>query len=115
MILSALAVTFAALVAFCTWLVVRFVNRRERWAKRMLVGIVIITPVLYVLGSGPATFLITHWLISAKAQQELAAFYSPLNWIAENGPAPVRDSLFWYTNLWRSDDPLIDDPADLEY
>jgi hypothetical protein len=47
---SALAV---ALTAFSVWLMVRLVNRRERWAKWTLVATIAI-PVGYVGGFGPA-------------------------------------------------------------
>ncbi len=43
MLLPALAVTFAA---FCVWLTVRIVNRRERWAIRTA----IVMAVLFFLG-----------------------------------------------------------------
>src|SRR5437899_2862266 len=42
--------------AFCIWLTVRIVNRRERWAKRTLAAVVGLT-VLYVLSFGPACWL----------------------------------------------------------
>jgi hypothetical protein len=47
-LLPALALAFGA---FCVWLVVRIVNRRERWAKWTL-GAVVGVPVLYVLSFG---------------------------------------------------------------
>jgi hypothetical protein len=46
-LLSTLAVAFAA---FCVWLTVRIVNRRERWAKWTL-AVVVGLPVLYVARS----------------------------------------------------------------
>ena len=52
-VLSSLAVAFAA---FCVWLTVRLVNRRERWAKRTLAAVILL-PVLYVLSFGPACWL----------------------------------------------------------
>jgi hypothetical protein len=47
---ATLAVAFGA---FCIWLTVRIINRRERWAKWTAVAILVIGPVLYVLSSGP--------------------------------------------------------------
>jgi len=38
----ALAVSGFAFAAFCIWLGVRIVNRRERWAKRLAVGLVLL-------------------------------------------------------------------------
>ena len=52
-ILPTLAVAFAA---FCVWLIVRIVNRRERWAKWTLAATLAV-PVLYVASFGPASWL----------------------------------------------------------
>lgn len=46
LIVSTLAVAFAA---FCVWLTVRIVNRRERWAKWVLVSLALAVFVLYPL------------------------------------------------------------------
>ncbi len=54
MAVSILAVAFAAL---CVWLMVRLVNRRERWAKRTLAALVAM-PVLYVASFGPACWIL---------------------------------------------------------
>jgi hypothetical protein len=108
-ILTALAVTFAA---FVVWLVVRFVNRRERWTRRLLIGIAASTPVLYVLSTGPATYLVTRGLLSSEAVDGLFVFYSPLRLIIVNGPEPAGYALEWYMHLWRPDEPYIDDPDD---
>ena len=48
----AFAVLGVAYAALCVWLMVRIVNRRERWAKWTAVGLVALS-VLYVLSSGP--------------------------------------------------------------
>jgi hypothetical protein len=56
-IIPALAVTFAT---FVVWLVVRFINRRETRARRLLIGILTGAPVLYVLGIGPAAYVVTR-------------------------------------------------------
>jgi hypothetical protein len=49
-LLPAIAVAFTA---FCVWLAVRFINRRERWAKWTLAAMISL-PWLYVLSIGPA-------------------------------------------------------------
>jgi hypothetical protein len=69
----ALAVTFAA---FCLWLTVRIVNRRERWAKWTLAGTVIGVPVLYVASFGPAC-----WIYSRTDCPSLSAAYFPIGWV----------------------------------
>ena len=79
----ALAVAFAA---FCVWLAVRNINRRERWAKWML-AVVIGVPVLYVASFGPA-----FWWLSTEIESGflVSRFYWPVGWIAKNGPASMR-------------------------
>ena len=48
-LLPVLGVVFTA---FCVWLGVRIVIRRERWAKRMALGLVVL--LAYPLSFGPA-------------------------------------------------------------
>jgi hypothetical protein len=55
-VVGTLAVMF---VASCVCLGVRVLNRRERWAKRMLATVVGL-PMLYALSFGPACWL-TDW------------------------------------------------------
>jgi len=50
---TALSIIEVAFAAFCVWLAVRIVNRKERWAKWML-ATTIGLPVLYVASIGPA-------------------------------------------------------------
>ena len=56
--LAIFGVTFAA---FCVWLTVRIINRRERWAKWTAVALFGM-PVLYVASFGPAC-----WWLSAPS------------------------------------------------
>ena len=49
----ALTIFGTAFAAFCVWIAVRIVSRRERWAEWTAVAILVIGPVLYVLSSGP--------------------------------------------------------------
>ncbi|MBI3864247.1 MAG: hypothetical protein HY290_20375 [Planctomycetia bacterium] len=53
----ALAFTGAAFAAFCLWLAVRIINRRERWAKWTLAATIVGLPLIYVLSFGPACWL----------------------------------------------------------
>ena len=78
-----LGVIFAA---FCVWLGVRIFNRRERWAKWMLLGAVGL-PLLYVASFGPACWLASHMRIGREtvATVYLSATYSVL------GPRPETD------------------------
>jgi hypothetical protein len=100
-ILTALAVAFAA---FCVWLTLRIVNRRERWAKRTAVAMAVCLPVLYVLSVGPEVWLLTNGIISESVAEEFVPFYAPLNWIDSHAPDTFRAGLHWYTNLWRNPD-----------
>jgi hypothetical protein len=52
-----LPILAAAFAAFCVWLTVRIVNRRERWAKWTLAGVLGV-PTLYFASFGPACRLI---------------------------------------------------------
>jgi hypothetical protein len=58
----ALAVAF---VAFCIWLTVRIVNRRERWAKLTLATAVGLQ-VLYVVSFGPACWITSQDCVIGK-------------------------------------------------
>ena len=91
-LLPALSFAFAA---FCVWLVVRIMNRRERWAKWALAGILLTILVVYPLSFGPAEYLKwkyyeRDWLPTLEEQ-----VYRPfLIWIEER-PCPLPD---WYTS-----------------
>jgi len=54
---SAFGVAFAA---FCIWLTVRIINRREKWAIGTVVGLVAAISVLFATGF----FETLHWLLS---------------------------------------------------
>jgi hypothetical protein len=71
-LLSTLAVAFAA---FCVWLTVRVVNRKERWAKWTLAGMVGV-PVLYVASFGPVC-----WINARRGTAPvLPRIYLPIGW-----------------------------------
>ena len=62
-----------------------------------IAGIVLILlPVLYVLGLGPAAFLAIHY---PATEPWLVILYFPLMVLAENC-APVELALMWYAELW---------------
>ncbi len=96
---SALAVAF---FAFCIWLAVRLVNRRERWAKRTLAAGVVV-PVLYVLSLGPSNWLINHGSVKEKGpiHSMLIAIYAPLDESITYWPRKAKNVLSWYVELWR--------------
>lgn len=107
-VLAILGVSYAA---FCIWLTVRIVNRRERWAKRML-AVMAAVPVLYVLSSGPMTMLAfrSHQTLTATTpggpvQAEMSVnigewwprAYAPLMWASDQS---WGEPLWWYWGLF---------------
>jgi hypothetical protein len=101
-LLPALAIAFAA---FCVWLTVRIVNRRERWAKWMALAAAIGIPALYVASFGPVCWISSHALdridhIGARTVSEL---YQPILFLAWSGPSIAQRPVIWYMRLWSSD------------
>jgi hypothetical protein len=104
------AVLGVAFAAFCVWLGVRIVNRRERWAKWTAVALLVLTPVLYVLSIGPAAWLHTRHLMPESLSSATRHFYDPIHWIMGHGPEPVGRAITWYAQLWSANAPP-DTPA----
>ena len=103
--LPALAATFAA---FCVWLIVRIVNRRELWAKWMLAGVIFGLPALYLLSFGPACWWFT--IPSGETgnfpgtndpipRVRVRQMYWPIGRMAATGPRWSRRLLAWYATL----------------
>jgi hypothetical protein len=65
-----------ALAAFCIWVAVRIVNRRERWAKRTL-ALVLGLPMLYALSFGPACWIATRY---GSLRGFVNSIYCPAAW-----------------------------------
>jgi hypothetical protein len=94
------------MVAFCIWLTVRIVNRKERWAKRMALALVAILPILYVASFGPAC-----WWMATTIQQvpggprigSNAAYasraYWPIGWVSARYPN-LKSMFAWYARLF---------------
>ncbi len=104
----------AAYAAACIWIGVRLFNRRERWTKWTAVAVAI-TPLLYVLSSGPLTIV----AFSTRIRQESVILpdgttrvgvagetslgrwfpiaYAPLLWASEH---EWGDPVFWYGELF---------------
>ncbi|MBI3861951.1 MAG: hypothetical protein HY290_08640 [Planctomycetia bacterium] len=93
-LLPTLAVAFAA---FCVWLTVRIVNRRERWAKWTLVGLAAMLLVVYPLSFGPAVWYNGRYgeLNGPPVQR----FYSPIFRSTAFVPDSWRSAINWYANL----------------
>jgi len=90
-LLPTLAVAF---VAFSVWLGVRIYNRREKWAKRTAVGIMIGMPLLYVLSFGPACWYArpepgVHYRLPPS-------IYWPIGWVCTKAPRSIVRLIGWY-------------------
>jgi hypothetical protein len=108
-VLPALGVAFAA---FCLWLTVRIVNRRERWAKWTAAGLAIV--LAYPISFGPACWISSHLDAGAGA---LAVVYDPLVWViardwraryVDEAETPnldrIGDALEWYAESGAAQD-----------
>ena len=91
-LLPALGVAFAA---FCVWLGVRIVNRRERWAKTLAV-VLASSALLYVLSIGPVYWLAWQDYLPEWTDGPLDFFYTPIH----QSPKPIHDAVNWYVHLW---------------
>jgi hypothetical protein len=103
-LLSSVTAVFGA---FCVWLTVRFVNRRERWAKWALI-LAVGLPVVYVASFGPACWVSSHTEVGQTAVSwifrplgKLCADYS----FAVESPSPGVHSewLDWYSTVFAPD------------
>src|SRR5258708_5482927 len=94
-IFPALAV---ALAAFCVWLTVQIVNRRERRAKWTAVGLIIALPMLYVVSVGPVCWLADRYQ-RWDDLQFLRRAYLPLRKTLGCAPKPVEHAVWWWAGL----------------
>jgi len=97
-----MAVAFAA---FCVWLAVRIVNRRERWAKWTL-GMTVGLPVLYVASFEPWCWVMSRYGLVADNTRDLektarfSLIYQPvLNAWDNCAGTPIGRAIDWYANL----------------
>jgi hypothetical protein len=84
-----------AVAAFCVWLTVRIVNRKERWAKRLFAWILSV-PVLYILSFGPACWITSHMNAGDSA---LPIVYWPMTQVM-SASSPAASALHWYARLY---------------
>jgi|SRR5579863_385320 len=107
-LLPTLAVAFAA---FCVWLTVRIVNRKERWAKRTL-GLAIDLPDLYLASFGAACWFAeescsTHGDVMCCVPHA----YWPVGWMATRGPGFVSNAIRRYGKSKRGQVHLLNGPV----
>ncbi|HEY3966866.1 MAG TPA: hypothetical protein VGM05_20055 [Planctomycetaceae bacterium] len=118
-VLLALAVAFAA---FCVWLGVRIVNRRERWAKWTLAATLSL-PVLYIFGFGlavrnAAVPLPIGGLPKYAVPKSVSphAFW-PIGWLVEalsDTDVSKTKILFRYMDLWMPDGSVVAIPMNAD-
>jgi hypothetical protein len=109
-LLPTLAVAFGA---FCVWLTVRIINRRERWAKWTLAVMIAVLPALYILSFGLA---VRSSAVPLREYQNGSvsitcvphAFW-PIGWFSSYGESEMK--LFsWYMRVWMPDDTVTSGP-----
>ncbi|MBI3866707.1 MAG: hypothetical protein HY290_32905, partial [Planctomycetia bacterium] len=91
-LLPALAVIFAAVNV---WLIVRIINRKERWAK-WTIAATLCLPALYVLSFGPACGLVERGTLNIS---NVAPVYRPILVVMLRGPNWMRRPLDEYARL----------------
>jgi len=94
-----MAVTYStvgiALAAFGIWLTVRLYNRRQRWSKRMALGIAVAVLLAYPLSIGPVMSS-ALWLGSGPdAMTAITRFYRPVFSITRKSEA-TKTAMNWY-------------------
>jgi hypothetical protein len=98
----ALSIFGVAFAAFCIWLTVRIVNRRERWAKWTLATVVGL-PVLYLASFGPACWWFAQPSTDALGSGTIFNFAPGILWpigsLAKNGPRAARVFISWYGTI----------------
>lgn len=77
-------------------------NSRKPTIGFWIVVALVVLPVLYLLSFGVAVLADNNdWLPDdSPLLQALVAVYSPLIWMHQSGPEPVRAALEWYIDLW---------------
>lgn len=97
LIAAIFAIPFAA---FCVWLGVRVINRRERWAKWTAVAVLVL--VVYPASLGPAAYLARATGKPDWLEGPLAFIYLPLQAVVECYPNPVGRAILAYAQKWDS-------------
>jgi len=77
-------------------------NDRKQPGAALWATALVFMALLYPLSVGPAIWLFDHKMMPGWARNPVEWFYAPLDWIAHQGPDPIRAPLFWYAELWRS-------------
>lgn len=99
---AALPIFGVAFAAFCVWLAVRIVNRRERWAKWTLAAAIGI-PALYIASFGPACWITSRIEFGAS---KVPIFYLPVIWCMAHDKRDrrVAHAIMWYSEFGAAKD-----------
>ena len=62
--------------------------------------VVVTKPLLYGLSIGPAAWAIHQPWCPAWAFGVCTIIYSPIIWLEQYGPQPIRLAIGWYGQLW---------------
>jgi len=84
-----LAVSGLAFAAFAVWLTVRIVNRREKWAKRLAIGLTV--ALIYPLSFGPVMWIHSR---TRRGGKTILVVYSPVVWLSYQ-PAFFHAASWW--------------------
>jgi hypothetical protein len=99
-----LAILGAAFAAVAIWLTVRIVNRRERWAMWMAVGLVLL-PGLYVLSFGPVCWINSRTNVGTGL---VWVVYRPLfQTMLHDGPRVIQQALWSFADLGAPDNHYL--------
>ena len=63
-----------------------------------VIGLIVALPILYVLSSGPATWLYDHGYVSTGTLERI---YLPLGWMNERCK-PLENFQIWYCSFFRT-------------
>jgi len=102
--LSILAIAFTA---FCVWMTVRIVNRREQWAKWTLA--IVVASILYVASFGPARAAYVHRIVPEWTYKPMAWFHLPIIWMLPRLPNELvasYESYLWKCCNWLDPSPI---------
>lgn len=96
----ALLIFGVAFAAFCVWLGVRIVNRRERWAEWTLAAVVGL-PVLYVASFGPACWWFSPRVGLTGDSVDAPAIYLPIGriYLEVDHGGWISRTIRWYATL----------------
>jgi hypothetical protein len=90
-----------AFAAFCIWLTVRMINRREWWVKWTLAAVIGV-PALYPLSLGPACWITSRLNFGAHS---ISVIYRPIAWTLGNPEThtipsvTIAKAVRWYAKV----------------